>query len=191
MSEENKTTQTGAENQGAAGQSENKGAEDKKTLTQPEIDALIGKSVETALKNNDKKWQAKLEEETAKAKTEAEEYAKMTAAEKQKAQAEKERAAFEKEKAEFEKEKLLVAIKSDLQENKLPTAFADALVTIADAEKIKAAIKDLKETWDAEIREAIKSQARQTTPTEGGKFNTEETGSAGTAAMARKARIIK
>lgn len=185
--EENKNTQT---EQGVAEQSNDKGTE-KKEFTQSEIDALIGKSVDTALKNNDKKWQAKLEEETAKAKTEAEEYAKMTAAEKQKAQADKERAAFEKEKAEFEKEKLLVAIKSDLQENKLPTAFADALVSIGDAEKIKEAVKELKATWDAEIAEAIKSKARQDVPGAGGKFNAEETSSGTRAEMARKARIIK
>lgn len=187
--EENKTTQTDAQ-QGAAEQSNDKGTE-KKEFNQSEIDALVGKAVDTALKNNDKKWQAKLEEETAKAKTEAEEYAKMTAAEKQKAQAEKERAAFEKEKAEFEKEKLLVAIKSDLQENNLPIAFAGALVNIGDAEKIKEALKSLKETWDAEIAEAIKSKARQDVPGTGGKFNTEEKSSAGMAEMARKARIIK
>ena len=187
--EENKTQQTDTQ-QSNAEQSNDKGTE-KKEFNQSEIDALVGKAVDTALKNNDKKWQAKLEEETAKAKTEAEEYAKMTAAEKQKAQAEKERAAFEKEKAEFEKEKLLVAIKGDLQENKLPVAFADALVNIGDAEKIKDAVKDLKETWDAEITEAIKSKARQDVPGAGGRFNADDKGPATTAAMAAKARIIK
>ena len=187
MSEEMKKT----EQQGAEEQNEEKGTEEKKEFTQAEIDAMIGKATDTALKNNDKKWQKKLEEETAKAKTEAEEYAKMTAAEKQKAEFDKKQQAFEQEKAEFEKEKLLVEIKKDLQDNKLPISFAEALVSIADAEKIKATIKDLKETWDAEITEAIKSKARQSTPQDGGKFNTEDGGLSGIGEMARKVRIIK
>lgn len=165
--------------------------EEAKTYNQSELDSHISKAVATALKNNDAKWQKQMEEKLKETKTEAEAYAKMTAEEKRKAETEKERKAFEAEKAAFEKEKLLVAIKKDLQDQNLPMAFADSLVNLGDAEKIKAVVEDLKKTWDEEIAEAIKSKARQSTPKDGGRFNAEESRMSSIGEMARNARIIK
>lgn len=169
---------------------QNKQPGEKETVNRSELDSLIGKAVETALKNNDTKWQKVLDEKVAETKTQAEAYAKMTADEKRKAEQDAERKKFEEEKAAFEKEKLLVEVKSDLQSQSLPIAFASALVNISDVGQIKETITELKKTWDAEITEAIKSKARQTTPIEGGQsiVGGKELN---IGKMAREARIIK
>ena len=48
--------------------------------SQSELDSIIGKAIDKALKNNDKKWAEKTEQAVADAKKEAESYAKMTQA---------------------------------------------------------------------------------------------------------------
>lgn len=151
-----------------------------------EFDKRVQDAIDTAVTEAQKKWKMLTDDKLS----EAEKLAKMNKEERAAYLADKERKEFEAEKAAFEKEKLLVSVKGTLQEKSLPIAFADALVEIGDAEKIKTAIEDLKKTWDAEIAEAIKEKARQTTPREGGQFaggnDTFDIGE-----MAREARIIK
>lgn len=182
---------TATEPQGTAATTNQQNTDNKDTISRSELDSHIGKAVDTALKNNNEKWQKKYEEGLAAAKSEAEAYAKMTAEEKQKAAQEKERKAFEAEKAAFEKEKLLVEIQKDLQEKQMPLAFAEAVVFVGDAEKAKAVVENLKQVWDEQISEHIKAKARQNPPAEGGRFNAEESDKASIGEMARKARIIR
>lgn len=153
---------------------------------QAEFDRRIQKAIDTAVTKAQQKWQALTDDKLS----EAEKLAKMTKEEKAEYQRNKERQEFEAEKAAFEKEKLTVEIKSDLQKQGLPIAFAESLAVIGDADKIKDALGSIKEAWDAEIAEAIKSKARQTTPKQGGygpgPGSTPDVGS-----MAKAARIIK
>lgn len=153
---------------------------------QSEFDRRMNKAIEKAVTNAQKKWQALTDDKLS----EAEKLAKMSKDEREEYQRNKERREFEAEKAAFEKEKLLVAVKDDLQKQGLPIAFADSLVNIGDAEKIKAAMTGIKESWDTEIQEAIKAKARQTPPLEGGAAHGMEQ-ITNVSKLAREARIIK
>ena len=154
---------------------------------QAEFDRRVQKAINTAVANAQEKWKALSDEKLS----EAEKLAKMTKDEKEEYMRQKERNEFEKEKAAFEREKLLVEVKKELQSQSLPLEFSEALADIADAEKIKTAIAEIKKVWDAAITEAIKSKARQETPIEGGR----SVGTTGKMSdlreMAKKNRIIK
>ncbi len=173
------------------------GDDDDKALTfddflnqegnQAEFDKRVRDAVNKAVSDARKTWKSLTDDKVS----EAEKLAKMTKEEKAEYLRQKEREEFEAEKAAFEKEKLLVEVKKELQEQTLPVAFAESLVSIADAEKIKDAISEIKKTWDAEISEAIKAKARQRTPTEGGHIIGGNNGLASIRKMAHENRIIK
>lgn len=136
----------------------------KQKGNQSEFDKRVQEAVDRAVSTAQTKWQSMTDDKLS----EAEKLAKMTKDERLEYIRQKERKEFEEEKEAFEKEKLLVEITKELQTQALPVAFADFLVTISDAEKIKDAISGIKKAWDAEISEAVKSKARQSTPQEGG-----------------------
>lgn len=159
----------------------------KESSNQSEFDRRVQQAVKTAVTNAQEKWQALTDDKLS----EAEKLAKMSKEERTAYLAKKERDEFAAEKAAFEKEKLLVEVKSELQKDSLPISFADALVEIADAGKIKTAIADLKKTWDAEIKEAIKAKARQTTPGESGQAGAGGKETINIGKMAKENRIIK
>lgn len=159
----------------------------KDAANQAEFDRRVQKSVQAAVDSAQKKWKAITDENLS----EAEKLAQMTKEEKAEYLRQKERREFEQEKAEFEREKLLVEVKKGLQEQSLPSEFADSLVNIADAEKIKDAISGIKKVWDAGITEAVKKKARQDTPPDGGHIPGSMGKMQGIREMARKNRIIK
>ena len=147
------------------------------------MQAAVAQAVRTA----QTKWQSMTDDKLS----EAEKLAKMTKDERVEYIRQKERKEFEEEKAAFEREKLLVEITKELQTQALPTAFADSLVNISDAEKIKEAISGIKKAWDAEIAEAVKSKARQSTPQEGGQVIEARRGLSSIRKLASENRIIK
>lgn len=159
----------------------------KKEGNQAEFDRRVQKAINTAVSKAQDKWKALSDDKLS----EAEKLAKMTKEEKAEYLRDRERREFEKEKADFEKEKLLVEVSRELQEQSLPTEFADYLVSIADAGKIKDAIEGIKKVWDAKITEAIKAKARQDTPPEGGRSAGSSHSVADIREMAQKNRIIK
>lgn len=173
------------------------GDDDDKALTfddflaqegnQAEFDKRVHDAVNKAVSDARMAWKSLTDDKVS----EAEKLAKMSKEEKAEYLRQKEREEFEAEKAAFEKEKLLVEVKKELQEQALPAAFAESLVSIADAEKIKAAISDIKKTWDAEISEAVKAKARQRTPAESGHIIGGSNGLASIRKMAHENRIIK
>lgn len=176
---------------------DDEGDDDNKALTfddflnqegnQAEFDMRVHDAVNKAVSDARRAWKSLTDDKVS----EAEKLAKMTKEEKAEYLRQKEREEFEAEKAAFEKEKLLVEVKKELQEQALPAAFAESLVSIADAEKIKAAISDIKKTWDAEISEAVKAKARQRTPAESGHIIGGSNGLASIRKMAHENRIIK
>lgn len=159
----------------------------KQEGNQEEFDKRVRAAVSTAIIKEQKRWKSMTDDKLS----EAEKLAKMTKEEKDEYLRRKEREEFEAEKADFEKEKLLVEVSKELQAQRLPTAFAKALVSISDAERIKDAISEIKETWDAEIAEAVKAKARQSTPPEGGNVVKGINGMASIRKMANENRIIK
>lgn len=156
-------------------------------LKQEGNQAEFNKRVQAEVKNAQAKWKALADDKLS----EAEKLAKMTQEEKDEYLRQKERREFEKEKADFEKEKLLVEVKKELQTQSLPMEFADSLVSIGDAGKIKNAITGIKKAWDAQITEAIKAKARQNTPQEGGASGRKANPLSDIRQMAKESRIIK
>ena len=154
---------------------------------QEEFDRRVQEAVNKAVSAARTKWKSMTDDKLS----EAEKLAKMTKEERAEYIRQKERQEFEAEKQAFEREKLLVEITKELQTQSLPIAFADSLVNISDAEKIKEAITGIKKAWDAEIAEAVKAKARQSTPREGGQVIGGRRGLSSIREMARKNRIIK
>lgn len=154
---------------------------------QTEFDKRVQAAVDAAVEHEREAWEAAADDKVS----EAEKLAKMTKEEREKYLQQKERRAFEAEKAAFEREKLLVEVRKELQEQTLPLVFAESLVTIADAKKIKDAIVDIKKAWDAKISEAVKAKARQSTPQEGGHVMDSRRGLSSIRKMANENRIIK
>lgn len=154
---------------------------------QSEFDKRVQSAVAAAVERARESWEAATDDRVS----EAEKLAKMTREEREKYLQQKERRAFEAEKAAFEREKLLVEVRKELQEQTLPLVFAESLVSIADAKKIKDAIADIKKAWDAEISEAVKAKARQSTPQEGGHVVDSRRGLSSIRKMANENRIIK
>lgn len=159
----------------------------KQKGNQEEFDRRVQAAVNKAVSAARTKWQSMTDDKLS----EAEKLAKMTKDERAEYIRQKERQEFEAEKQAFEREKLLVEITKELQTQSLPVAFAESLVNISDAEKIKEAITGIKKAWDAEIAEAVKSKARQSTPREGGQVIGDRRGLSSIREMANKNRIIK
>lgn len=159
----------------------------KQKGNQEEFDRRVQAAVNKAVSAARTKWQSMTDDKLS----EAEKLAKMTKDERAEYIRQKERQEFEAEKQAFEREKLLVEITKELQTQSLPVAFAESLVNISDAEKIKEAITGIKKAWDAEIAEAVKSKARQSTPREGGQVIGNRRGLSSIREMANKNRIIK
>ncbi len=159
----------------------------KQKENQAEFDKRVQAAVAQAVRTAQTKWQSMTDDKLS----EAEKLAKMTKEERLEYIRQKERKEFEEEKAAFEREKLLVEITKELQTQTLPTAFAESLVNISDAEKIKEAISGIKKAWDAEIAEAVKSKARQSTPQEGGQVIEARRGLSSIRKLASENRIIK
>ena len=154
---------------------------------QEEFDRRVQEAVNKAVSAARTKWKSMTDDKLS----EAEKLAKMTKEERAEYIRQKERQEFEAEKQAFEREKLLVEITKELQTQSLPIAFADSLVNISDAEKIKEAITGIKKAWDAEIAEAVKSKARQSTPREGGQVIGGRRGLSSIRKKKKKNRIIK
>lgn len=154
---------------------------------QSEFDKRVQAAVDAAVIRAREEWESAADDRVS----EAEKLAKMTKEEREKYLQQKERREFEAERAAFEREKLLVEVRKELQEQTLPLVFADSLVTVSDAKKIKEAIAEIKKAWDAGITEAVKAKARQTTPPEGGQFLGSRRGLSSIRKMANENRIIK
>lgn len=159
MAEETQNVNTeGTENQ--------QQTEDKVELpqSQSELDSIIGKAIDKALKNNDKKWAEKTEQAVADAKKEAESYAKMTQAQRKNAEIEKREKALDEREAKLNHKALIADIQADLTDKGLPTVFADALSMLKDNEAIASATQEIKDAWDKSVNDRLKANARQKTP---------------------------
>lgn len=131
----------------------------------PEWDASVSKAINTALENNDKKWQAILDEREEQArqdgKTEAEKLAKMNAEQAAEYQRKQTEEALAKREADITSRELRAQSLTQLADEKLPLELVDVL-DLTDAEKCDASIKGIKAawekaqgTWEAAIEKAV------------------------------------
>lgn len=157
--------QLDAQDDDGEGEESNEG---KETFTQSELDRRISLAVEKNSKKLMQQMEEKKQLEIEKAKTEAEEYARMTEKEKNEADMRKRLAELEERELALQRKELKAQISTDLQENDLPTTLADALIPLGDNEKIKLAIKEMKESVESQVNTAVESRLAGDTPPEGG-----------------------
>lgn len=161
-------------------------------ITQSELDSQKHKAVNTALANQEKKFEQRLKEAVENAHSEGERYANLTQKEKEeKALSEREKAIAEREKAQTLRE-LESDVIADLKEQELPTSFAKALIKIEDNEEIKSTINEIKADFDKAVKEGIKEVTRQSTPNnQSSSFGNRQAGSKSIQQLAQENRIIK
>ena len=123
----------------------------EKTFTQQEVDNLIQKRLDRALK--------KAQEE----KEEAEKLAKMSEAERQKALFEKEKAEFEEERKKYQREKLELEVTKQLSSKNLPVEFGTYLLG-ENAEDSFNRIKEFEVKWQQALEKAINERLKGNTP---------------------------
>ena len=123
----------------------------EKTFTQQEVDNLIQKRLDRALK--------KAQEE----KEEAEKLAKMSEAERQKALFEKEKAEFEEERKKYQREKLALEVTKQLSSKNLPVEFGTYLLG-ENAEDSFNRIKEFEVKWQQALEKAINERLKGNTP---------------------------
>lgn len=117
----------------------------------PEFDSAVSRAVSTALENNNKKWQAQLDEREEKArlegKTEAEKLAQMNAEQAAEYQRKQVEEALAKREADITTRELRAQSLTQLSEEKLPLELVDVL-DLTDADKCDASIKGIKTAWE-------------------------------------------
>lgn len=134
------------------------------TYSRSDVDREVSKAVEKAISNQRAKWEEEKQAEIEKERQDAVEYAKMSQKEKDEAEYKKRIDLLEKREKELNDKQLLSEIESDLKENKLPTSFAQSLLTLQDNEKIKQSITNIKKDFDEAVNAQVKEALREETP---------------------------
>lgn len=145
--------------------------------TQAELDALINKANQKAIRNAKKDLYSKddLEVKIQEALKKQKEYEELSDDQRKEKEFEDKLKAFETERAEFEKEKLVTQVKSDLIDKGLPTSielddgktfnFAELFVgDKANSEEALAAVTAFETAFNQALAKELKEQIKQSTP---------------------------
>lgn len=132
--------------------------------TQSELDSLIGKAVDTALKNQQAKHQKALDEAVQTALAKEKDYSKLSAEQRERKEYEDEKTRFEEEKAQFALEKLTVQIEKDLVSKGLPVELAGTFALAGDEKSALEAVTAFKSAFDKAVAEEVKKSVRQNEP---------------------------
>ena len=146
-------------------------------LTPDELDAKIqseaDRRVTQAIKKREADFKKELEQRTAEARKEAEELAKMSEAERRKAEKEREemrlqaeRDELQNERASFERERLQLQAERELANRSLPAQFAPYILG-EDAESTFERITTLAEQWQEAVQGAVQERLKGKPPKEG------------------------
>lgn len=137
------------------------GGEPPVAYTQEQFDAALQKEtdrrVTSALKKAQEKWQAEYEEKIEKERSEAEELAKLSAAEREKKKHEKDLAQLAKDRAAFELEKMEFQTQKELAAADIDSGFAKFLIG-KDAEKTSENISEFSELFNAQVAAAVEAK---------------------------------
>lgn len=147
---------------------EDEDEDSKDSFSRSELDRRISQAVETNSKRIKQELEAQKLEEIEKAKSEAEDYAKMSEREKQEAEMKKRIEELEERETQIQRKELRAQISTDLHEQNLPTTLADALIPLGDNEKIKEAIKSMKNSVDEQVKLAVEERLSGDVPPQGG-----------------------
>ena len=143
-------------------------------MTKDEYEAALQKEadrrVAQAIKKREAEHKKELEKETAKARKEAEELAKLSESERMKVEKEREemtiakqREELDKERSEFEKERLRLQAEKELAIRKLPVNFSPYVLG-DDAEDTFDRIAVLEEEWQKAIELEVNERLKSKTP---------------------------
>lgn len=161
-----------AEEEESKGDEEETKDEESVTLTQKELQAKIDsekdKHAQKVWETKSKKLREELLAEIEEQKKKEKELSKLSEEERQKKELEQKLAEIEEREAKIKTTEQLAQTKSILAEKELDTSFADMVVVVGDNEKTLENINKLKEYVDNKVNEAIKSNARQSSPLLGG-----------------------
>ncbi|WP_338230739.1 DUF4355 domain-containing protein [Lactiplantibacillus paraxiangfangensis] len=128
-----------------------------------EADKRAAKAVETAKA----KWAADQAKAIEDAKNQGAKLAKMSAAEKAKAEDEARQSALDKREAELNQRELSTSTVALLADKKLPTSLADQLIKLGDADAIKTAVDGLDKAISEEVNKRV-NESLQTIPPQNG-----------------------
>jgi hypothetical protein len=126
---------------------------------QSEFDKRITKALDTAKA----KWDTAAQEQIAKAKTEAEKLAKLSADEKMKYEQEKREADLVKREAELTRRELRAAALETLSEKGLPHELVD-VIAFTDAEGTKASIEGVEKVFRAAVETGVNQRLQGDLP---------------------------
>lgn len=132
--------------------------------SQPELDSIVNKAVQTALKNQKKGEEARINEAIAKALQKEQDYSKLSAAERANKEFEDQKAEFEKQVAQFEFEKLNMAVKEDLVSKGLPVELADMFSHAENASEALKMVGTFEKIFNDAVADKVKATIRQTSP---------------------------
>ncbi|PAK62805.1 scaffolding protein [Staphylococcus capitis] len=169
-------------------------SDDKKVfeLTQSELDSQKHKAVNTALANQEKKFEQRLKEAVKNARSEGESYAKLTEKEKKDKEFEKREQALAEKEKEFRLRELKADVENDLKDKGLPTSFAESLIHLEDNEQINEVVNSIKEDFNRAVQEQVKEATRQSTPSgQQSDVSSNKKTSDSFAELARQNRIIQ
>lgn len=167
------------------------GEQGREKQTDPEIDRQISIAVEKALTKARQKFEEEKSEAIEKARKDAEDYAKMSEKEKWEKQLSDREKAIAKKEEEIRIGKLRNDVAVDLREDGLPESMASVLVLLDDVEEIREVMKDLKQSFDSAVNEAVVGRLDQKEPTDANGIRLGGSERQSLADFARKQRIVK
>lgn len=132
--------------------------------SQSELDSIVNKAVQTALKNQKKGEETRVNEAIAKALQKEQDYSKLSAAERASKEFEDQKAEFEKQVAQFEFEKLNMAVKEDLVSKGLPVEFAGMFSRAANAADALKMVGTFEKAFNDAVANQVKATIRQNSP---------------------------
>lgn len=139
----------------------------KAPSNQSELDSIVNKAVQTALSNqknkSEEEFQSRIEAEIKK----REDYAKLSETQKRDRDFEERQNKFNEEVAAFKYSQLVMEVKEDLINKKLPVELAETFAKHGSAEEALKAVNVFEKAFKEAVNEAVKESARQTTPSVG------------------------
>ena len=149
-------------------QEEVKATEETPTMyTQAQLDSEADKRAAKALETAKAKWQAEQDKALEDAKSEGARLAKMSADEKAQELEKQRQAALDKREAELNQRELSTSTKSLLVDKGLPTEFANSLVALGDADKIKTAVENIQKTIQETVNKQVEAKLQTDPPKNG------------------------
>ncbi|HCU43128.1 MAG TPA: scaffolding protein [Leuconostoc pseudomesenteroides] len=134
--------------------------DDKLTFTPKEFDSEVDTRIANALATAKEKW----DEEKQAEINQAEELAKLSAADRKKAEDEARQKALDERESALNRRELTVNVSSLLKERELPTDLAESLVKLGNADEISTVVDSLQQAIQQGINDGVKDRLRQDPP---------------------------